>query len=106
MKTLNLCNCSQLHGTGYLEGKLGMYGKAAKREREQDNSCCSRSQGLMEDSKYIGRGEPSPKGWELATEPVWLLSRRLVYLRKLQVLEEQWASPWSERSTLSGGDNG
>ena len=61
MKTLHLCNCSQLHGTGYLEGKLGMYGKAAKREREQDNSCCSRSQGLMEDSKYIGRGEPFPQ---------------------------------------------
>ncbi|GAB1297010.1 ABC-type organic anion transporter ABCA8B [Apodemus speciosus] len=42
-----------LHRTGYLEGKLGMYGKAAKREQDQDNSCCSRSQGLMEDSKYI-----------------------------------------------------
>ena len=45
------------------------------------------------------------KAGSFSIEPVRLLHRWLVFLRKLQVLEK-WASPWSEHSTLDREDYG
>ena len=74
---------------GYLEGKLGMYGKVAKRDEDQDNIAFKVSK--FNGGLQIYRQEKTilPKAGNFSTELVQLLHRWLVFLRKLQVLEDQ-----------------
>ena len=64
------CNCLQLHGTGYLEESWGHMGR---RQKETETKI-TRSQSLMKNSKYVGKGKPIPsKAGSFSAEPVQLL---------------------------------
>ena len=97
------CSCAQLHRTrlpGSLEGKLGTEPHEAKA-----NFVVLKAQRLMGVSKYTGGGggNPSPKAGNKSAE--WLLAQQVAGASLERAgLEEQGTSPWSELSTLGGGD--
>lgn len=91
----------------YLEGDLGMAGKVARKEWDQDKGGWSRSQILMGDSEFSWGWNPSPKVQGFAQRGVgstaWWVT---CLIQEVVDLEKQWAFPWFERSTLGGGDWG